>query len=830
MAARRTVVRKKAARKKAARRLRVVRQRETHFRRRHKKPDTERRDAIVKRVIDNFDQAIQDRLLSEDRRLQLYAKYLGYSDADPDFPWPGASDVDIPDMRTHCFTVQDNVHNAVMSGRPAVVSEALSESDEGKTESLDALIDYQVFQEHSGETWIGDAAEHWTVEGHFTVFTPWVREKALVSVQADFPPPPPDMALSTYFTQIVRKDFPEEFGRDEEESTGFASPTDDSNREWVLAKRADQSDKWTLTFYDTRKDGVEGIEYYGQREERVFDGPAPRVVPWERVVYPPGAANLQPQSAHNPGGALWVAIVDHPTKGEIERLQKDGTYDLLSSEDLEGVFTRPSAEENRRIEDQEHTLQGTTRSAHTPTEQRDQDATRLMVFDFDDIDGDGKPEGVIYTVLVEAKKLCNATPLTQRYRVPTGGKPWRPLAEAAFLPSRGRREGMGLPELMEGLHDMMTEVLNTAINTDFLGSVITGGYKPSSNLPNDVISLAPIEMIPLQDPQRDLVFRTPGNGASAASFNFIALGQKWEESMTTQSDLQRGSVPAGKSTALRTASGIQTILEQGQARPERLLRRFFGGLVQVWQHIHWLNQMHLPPEKQIRVTGVQDAGKQPYLTVGRSDIEGVFQFNFGANASNASRGAKAELLSQQLSLALNGVLLQLGISTSDGIYRLVRDLTNANGADPDLYWNPPTPASELDPVTAEAVLSGLIQALPSTPIGTQPAEGPRAHAEKLFELIGSVPVFSTAEGETQTFEEGAGEVAKAMLTQYLQGLRPLIEAEAQAQQLQTAAQQGGGGAAPAGPAAGPAIDNSQAPLENNELVDETLPSERGGVQ
>ena len=33
------------------------------------------------------------------------------------------------------------------------------------------------------------------------------------------------------------------------------------------------------------------------------------------------------------------------------------------------------------------------------------------------------------------------------------------------------------------------------------------------------------------------------------------------------------------SSALRTVAGMQTVLAQGDARPERILRRFFSGLV-----------------------------------------------------------------------------------------------------------------------------------------------------------------------------------------------------------------------------------------------------------
>ena len=42
--------------------------------------------------------------------------------------------------------------------------------------------------------------------------------------------------------------------------------------------------------------------------------------------------------------------------------------------------------------------------------------------------------------------------------------PRRPIAEASFLPVRGRRDGISIVELLEGLHDAQKSLLDQAID------------------------------------------------------------------------------------------------------------------------------------------------------------------------------------------------------------------------------------------------------------------------------------------------------------------------------------------------------------------------------
>ena len=76
---------------------------------------------------------------------------------------------------------------------------------------------------------------------------------------------------------------------------------------------------------------------------------------------------------------------------------------------------------------------------------------------------------------------------------------------------------------------------------------------------------------------------------------------------------------------------------EGDARPERLLHRFFSGIAQAWRIMHEYNKRLLPPQKLIRVGTPSKDRENPYLEVGKDDLEGVYDFEFKANIFNTSR-------------------------------------------------------------------------------------------------------------------------------------------------------------------------------------------------
>lgn len=774
----------------------VVEQRRTRRRRSRDVLNAEKRTSVVDRVIDFYDRDLSDTSAERELRLQRYAKYRMWTEG-KDWPWANASDSSIPDIMEKVLRTNDTLHNAVMLQRPPVGSKALKKADKPKQEKVDQLIDFQFFDEQDGENLVGEMAEEFTLSGVFTAFIPWVKEKREVRDTRIFDPIPEEQNPPLYFQTLLRQNFPD----------ALYLPKGDG-WDWDVRPTKKADEPFEVKFY-TKSNG--DVELVALREVIVYDGPRVIVKDYDDVFHPPRAANLQIPGPSNPGGASHVILRDQPTVDEIKRLAKSGFYDV-KKEDLDKLENTQASLTDEESKVQKDDFQGVTKNTEKVRSHRT--LTRLVCFDMFDIDGDGIDEDVIFWVIRETKTLLKVAALTDLY---PANPPRRPFAEASHIPIKGRRCGISLPEMLEGLHDTAKMIFDQTVDSGTLRNTPFGFYRSTGTMKPEVLRLWPGELYPLGDPQRDINFPTIGNNnADAFGINFLSIINSQEERLTAIGDLQQGRVPAGKSSALRTASGIAQLIGQGEARPERVLRRFFMGLTEIWAQIHELNQSFLPKDKQIRVFGLDRPGDDPYQTVtDRDEIKGRFQFTFGANVLNASKEAMQQALGTLISVYVNPLALQIGMIDESGIYRLFRDFGKAQGQDPDRYLTEPEPGAMREKITAEDAIAQILNS--QIPDG-EPLEGPVAHMQTLQSFVKTTEFGHFSPNQVELFK------------QYLQIVQQKVQEFQQRQQLLQAAQQFGQGQNQGSPGRPPeqSPNMQQAPVSGGELIDESLPTAGGG--
>jgi len=763
------------------------------------------REKIGQRVVEFFLEDDRNRSFDMDARLQRYAKFRMWTEG-KDWPWEDAADSAIPDLMTHSLKVQDTLHNAVMSTRPPIHGKAVVPHDKTKENTVTELLDHQFFVENKGEVIVSEMADAFVNDGVVTVFTPWVREEREVHEIHTLPPLPDGVEPESYFAQYLQGVYKQKIFR----------KTDDEGWSWEVME--DEKTWFQVEFYTVGKQ----IEMDAEKKAVVFDAPRPIVKDFEDVLHPVRAANLQIPSPSNPGGASHVILVDYPTLDEVKRLKKSGFYDLVTEEEIDKLEMKPrDTTTGEQQKQQLDVMQGVTDTASandgtsggkSPDHKT---LTRLTCFDIFDIDGDGVNEDVIWWVIKEGSIVLRARELTQVYPC---NPPRRPFAESSFLPVRGRRAGMSLLEIMEGLHDMIKQFADQTIDRGTLKNVPFFFYRASSNMRPETIRLWPGEGYPLSDPQNDVNFPQWGNEGDAFGFNLISLLGQMEERLTNIGELQLGRVPQGKASALRTVRGMQAVMNQGDARPERILRRFFMCLAEVYAQMHELNQVFLPREKQFRAFGVRRADEDPYRKVmDTSEIRGRFHFDFVANAMNTSKEAMRASLDELLGLYVTPMAIQLGVIDGEGVYQLLRDSGKARGQDPDKYLKPPSPESMLPKMFAEEVVTLILAGgLPEC----RPAEATSVdHLKKLMDFAGQDEFGFLSETQLGIFKA------------YLAALRQRIASEMQQQAMLAAAQQfqGGGQSGVPGPEGTAPLDTGPTPLGPNELLDETLPGAGGGA-
>lgn len=758
---------------------------------------------VADRVCDFFESDTSDRSEAVYAQLQRYAKYRMWTEG-KDWPWPDASDCALPDLMTHSEKMQDTLHNAVMSSRPAVIAKATNKANKTKETVVNQLLDHQFFVENKGENLVSDYVNNFVNTPVASFFIPWVDEKREGHAIHRIPPIPdgmaPEMHFATYLQGVYKAKFFKRIDKD-----GWSWSVSDDGDEW-----------FKVEFYTFGDD--DQIEMDAARMMEVFNGPCPRVVPFEDLLAPGRAANLQIPSPSNPGGAAHVLMVDYPTIDEIRRLKKSGFYDMLTDEQLERIGKGENDQTTgQQTKVQLDIMQGTASVAsQAKTEETvgHRTLTRLTCFDIFDINGDGVDEDVIFWVIKEEKVLLRVRELTQVY---PSEPPRRPFAETSFLPVPGRRLGMSLLEMMEGLHDAIKQFIDQTIDRGTVTNVPFGFYRATGNVRPETIRLSPGDLYPLADPKNDIVFPQMPQDGAAFGFNLVTMLGQMEERLTNIGDLQLGRVPQGKSSALRTVRGMQSVMSQGDARPERILRRFFMGLSEMYGQMHALNQTFLPRGKQYRVSGISKPDEDPFRTVeDPNEIRGRFDFEFTANALNTSKEAIQETLEKLMATYVNPLFMQLGLIQPDNVYQMGRDYAKALGADPDKYLTPPSPDSLLPRLFAEEALNLILHGVMPEGVPAEPG-GAQEHMEKLMAL-GDVP----------------GEFTPAQIQMYVayQGaIRQRMQQEMQRQAMMAAAAQfqgGQPGTGVPGPEGTAPIDTKQAPVQKNELMDESLPGAGGG--
>ena len=768
---------------------------------------------VAQRVVEFYTKDIQDRAYDIEARLQRYAKMRMWKEPKI-WPWSDASNAAVPDIMTAQLRMEDTLHNAVMSQRPAVVSKAFQKANKDKSAVVDNLLDYQFFVEAKGEKVIGEMASAFVGDGVVTVFVPWVREEREIHEVKVLDKIPDDSPPGEYFALQLMKIYPK------------AQIVNLDEEGWRWRVMIDADEVFVVDFY-TLPDGK--VEMDAAKVVAVFDGPRPIVDDYEDILHNARAANLQIPSPSNPKGSAHVIRVDYPTLDEIKRLVKSGYYDMLDKDGLEKLgLAREDTSENQAEEEQKDVMGGKAYQGEVATVTgADKDSklagrqvndhkvlTRLMCFDIYDIDGDGVNEDVIWWVIKEEKLLLRARELTQVF---PANPPRRPFAEGQFLEVRGRRSGIGLPEMMEGLHDLLDIIVNQTIDGGTITLLPPGFYRPTSNMVPAVMNYQPGELIPLSDPKNDVHFPMPSQQGVNFGFNMLSVLNQMEEKLTTVGDLQLGRVPQGKASALRTVRGMQTIMQQGDARPERILRRFFMCLTEVYAQMHELNQAFLPKGKQYRVAGMVRPGEDPYRSIeDPAMVQGRFQFDFIANAMNTSKEALQAALQELAAMYVTPIMIQLGITQADGIYQLARDYGKSWGQDPDRYLTPPSPEAMLPKMLAEEVISAIMAGdLPEV----QPLEAPEEHMAKLMDFAGKPEFGLLTPGQVDTFKV------------YLKTLQGHIAEQQKRMALMAAAGAGGQGVGQEGvpgPAPGPQAPGQPTMLGKGELADETMTTAGGG--
>jgi hypothetical protein len=744
---------------------------ETPLLRARKRPDPlalkgDERLAIVARVKRFASQDEEARTVDRRYREQRYAKLMQWAE-ERDVPWEGCTNVTLPDILTACLRTEDTLANAVLTTRPAVNSRALDDANSEKERKIDQLLDTQMFVEQRGEKLVESLISNFVRDGTATAYASWITEKREILQVHDFDPIPLDQVPGRYFERLMTHRF----------RTNKMRKLDPEGWDWAVIDL--DGNELEVSFF-TNED-TDRTEMQISGEVKVFDGPCNIAVPYENLLHPYWCENLQAPSPSNPNGAAHVILVDRPTLDEIYRLIDDGVYNLVTAEQVSAKTPQDAGDQpERSLESQRDIMRGFASSRPGQQEEtRNHGQTlRYTCFDVWAKKGAGKSVDVVWTVLPDLDLLARARPLSE---IVPGNPPRRPFAESVFIPVQDRRIGIGLPELQEGIHDFKTHVFNQMGDACDIEIQPFFAYKPSGAINPERYEIYPGAGIPQQN-SGDVTFGRIQPTASAIAINEITLADQMEEKLTAIGDLQFGRIPTGKSSALRTAGGVTQLLAQGEARPERILRRFFLMLRDLYALMYQLDRAFLDEKKRFRTIGIAAPSEDPFVEIDkREDLSGQCTFDFQANVLNTSKAALQQSLGEIITLLLNPLMVQLGVTDADKLYRAISDYIRSLGQRPENYVHAPGPESQLPLLSAAQAMSFILRG--EFPNGIPAEASAQDHLAALQELLGRTDQEGVA--LAQTLEPFHQELLRA----YMQAVQQRVQIEQQMQQQQAQMQQ-----------------------------------------
>jgi hypothetical protein len=425
--------------------------------------------------------------------------------------------------------------------------------------------------------------------------------------------------------------------------------------------------------------------------ETIFDGPIFEVVPTEDIVFIGGDEDVD--------GCDSIIQQVRMTASDLWSLSDQGIFrEDVVEEVIKGGDNPISGKPQNMIKQEQYEGHG---NANIDKDYDLQRYTILERYAKIDVDGSGINTQVIIWTHEETAKILRATYLR---RVTKSGL--RPYSKINFHQRNTKKYPVGIPELLYSLTKEMDALENIKIDIGVQTSLPMGFYRPSSSLNDEIISFGPGQLIPLDNPQTDIVFPNLGAKTYFSSSEQQFLMSQIER-IVSLGDLNYGQT--GSQGASRTATGARTLISEGSSNLDVYLRRLNRGYGRDLKYCFHQLQDKLPPGFEFRVFG--DDGKSYFRRIeSKQELCGMYDFELEPNSAASNKQIQIEVANQKLQLTSNPLDYQLGVLTPMERYEALKSWYIANGVrDYGKYCRKPNgPMRIFTPIeVANRVLNGM---------------------------------------------------------------------------------------------------------------------------
>jgi hypothetical protein len=727
---------------------------------------TELQRALTPRLSEEDERTLADRILTDyynalsDRR-EWEARLVEWEDAyynrtrPKTFPWPGASNFHVPLTMSGVETYKPRLVEAVLGQQPPIIVVPTTAASEDRKTKVETVLNWQVQSKLKLEGTVTQSAHLFLQPGLAVAKTYWKVDRRWRKYVRDFAPDTPIQAI---FEAIFSDQKPRK-----------------------ITKLRDQKYKGFLPGAPPLEFTVEfdflpeRIEVLIEREE-IEEGPHVELIePIDLIVPVKGGHEIKdlPWKQHR----LWLNEDDLRRKVLEGRFYEDAVTELLNSGTPRGDKPAMDSGGYRASQDNAEGVEG-----QGPSNVRMTQWDILEDYRRYDIDGDGLDEDVIVWVSVHVPtKILGWDYLDNVYA--TGRCP---LRVGRFHPVPFRFYGLSYAEMIRGIQEEINAIHNQRIDSGTLANLPWGFKRASSTLPPIQQRIKPGEFIDIDNPQQDILI-PKFNVNTAWGQQEEATLMQYKERLDGLSDLSMGKQP-NRVGATRTAKGTQTLLSEAGLRYKTAMQSFQRFWVGIFEDILALDQEHLPPRQEFRITG-----RRPSVVrlKDRTEIRGQYDLRLSATTDNLNRDQMREDATIVMQATLNPALIQVGLVGMKGVKRVVSKFLKAYGEDPDFILEEATVTR--NPVE-ELMLFNIGQYVPPSP-------GPhlQSHLTVHQAALQDPAVPQQVKRLIQRYIQEASQMLRAMQMAQMMGPGPAAAAGPQAQNAAIGALpqgQPGGGTSP----------------------------------
>lgn len=206
-----------------------------------------------------------------------------------------------------------------------------------------------------------------------------------------------------------------------------------------------------------------------------------------------------------------------------------------------------------------------------------------------------------------------------------------PYIAYGFFPNPEGVYSFGFGHFLEQLNEMANTAFNQIFDSGRLSNQPFGFYGRRAGIKRREIKLRPGKMEEVEDATQ--VAFPAMQRVDQVLFQVLGLIQEAAQQFTSTGDYLLGRESRGTKTP--TASGTMAIIEQGLVLYNTMIKRLYRSLKQEFQGLAFLNQIHLPEEKQYVI--LEDPDNLAFPKAHRSDFDGKMHIIPVGDPSYASK-------------------------------------------------------------------------------------------------------------------------------------------------------------------------------------------------